>query len=336
MSKKNFKIHKTGETNNFTLNEAVRQVIGKVASIQNFPLKELTFSHPDMKFLTQNMRLNLLQRIILFNFYTNIIKDDVLIRQRNSEIFSVYFFAGIFILNFLLVYFGIIIYYRSREGYICTYYGFANEQVSQLITRYEKYSEYLQMREVDHKEIWMVSDSEGGDFEERTNQAGGLSLEDYMSQLRSKKRKGSLTAWFGVTHFIATSFLLFLTGLRFNTYYAQNRTIENCVEILHTVDQLALSEVLNYACMTTLEFSMFDFGQLGSGFRHKSLKFYRDWYTNRVATANDLSVKVNLLKKIEQNIKQIKIFQIFRFFINFRNRPMFFTLTGLKTSSELF
>ena len=273
LNKKNVEIVKSGVISKFSLMEGIRQVVGSIAFVLNMPHNLITFYDPNVDFVLQNIRLNFLDKLINFNIFANIIKDDVVERQDSSEILIWYSLMGILLVSFLLFYVGVCAYYWSRQVYVETYYGFSSKVVDKLIRKCEKYLEYLRLREIGQQDVLIVSqDSMGSQRRDHsmTSNGGGIDqsnmdLEEYMSHLRRRKRKGSLVPCFGTAHLVLTAFLAILTAFRESTYIYQNRVIRNSVGILETVDKIALSEQWNYAGLIFLEYSMYDFWGVWQG-----------------------------------------------------------------------
>ena len=296
LSRKDTIIHKSGTKTNFTLKQGLRQVVGSIATVLELPYDKLTFANQDVIFVLQNTRLHFFQSLVMFGIFADIIKKDVVLRQETSEVTVRYFLSSIFAINFVLLYLGIFLYYRSREAYIRIYYGFSAQRVQKLIKKCERYLEYIQQREVDDEEIVIVSESNEDQVDDtlgsESPQNGRLSFDDFMGQIRARKVKGSLAPCFGWPHFLMTLFLLSLTLLRESTYVYQDYSINESLEVLSTVDRIALSEVWNSALFSTLEFSMFDFGEYGRGYQSGRIEQRRIFFEIFAVMGNDRSLKV--------------------------------------------
>ena len=332
LNTKDVEIQKGSSVSNFSLNEGIRQMVGGIAGILDLPSEKITFYEPDVDFVLQNGRQKFLNKLIDFNIYSNIIKEDVILRQARSDTIAFYCSIVILVLNLSFLYSGVIAYYKSREDYIGVYYGFGQVSIEKLIEHCEKYLVYLRAREVDDEDIMMISEDSdeeealirggNGQIQSRANffgrpgrstgmqnfEGGRLDLDEWMSRLRRKKRKGSLASWFGAAHFVLIGFFGVLMVLRQSTYIYQNNIIAESVEILETVDSIAVMEQRMYAGIIIMEYSMYDFGEFGKMFRKGKLNANRNRIVARLYDVNDKSLKVfffnfHVLKNFHFRIK---------------------------------
>ena len=297
LNKKDIEVVKMGASpSNYSLNECIRQIVATTAGILDLPYNQITFYEPDVYFVLQNCRLMLFEKLIRLNIYSNIIKNDVVTRQGENQLLTIYSTTFIVIANLACLYFGAVAYYKHREAFFGLFYGFGQFSVERVIERCEKYLWYLRAREIDDEDILMISDDSdeeeafGANFS-KTDQL--LDLDEWINRLRKKRRKGSLKSWFGLTHLALIGFFGVLMALRHRTYVDQSNIIAESVQILDTVDVVTISEQRMYGGLMMMHYSMYDFGEFGRVYRDWTLRPAREELLyNKLEEVNDRSLKV--------------------------------------------
>ena len=311
---------------NFSLAEASRQIVTSVMNILDQPDKSfITLDNADVSLLLYNGRNEIIDAMVDFLGVSDIIKQDAF--KKIQEITRNRSIANLVLLGFfipLLYCFGFC-FYKKRENFIEKLYGFDQEDIELLTKKSDKFLSWLQLTQLESKdeakdlielkssEDESMSEEDGGLGSGRA--AGGLgygsqgfrrrrkggrgkkkemTIEEMLQSLRKKKRKkGSLIPLFGFFHTFLILPLVYVLWDRYWQFLHQNRVIDATIEVLEVAENLAISEMVSYEALISLEYSMYDFSGLGSKgmgsvkAERFSLREERAYYLDQISKVND-------------------------------------------------
>ena len=346
---KKIKVVRSGVSEIFSINEIVRQLVTTVLSIVETSPLGITFDNPDVKWFMENCNGGIMKGLTDFTSFVNIIKNEAINRKNDNDKLNsttllavlVVFVPGFYLLAFF--------YYRSQEEFVETFYGFEQHKVKRVSKRYERYLQLLQLHQIEEGEMDLsnsdaseglsgLGGSSSGEVRGRARLGFGrsASLDDMIFRLRHKKKKGSMVPCLGFFHLTTLVPLLLFISWRFLEFRYQNKVISESIEILSTVEEIALSEMMNYASLVTMELSMYDFGVYGKTYMGRPLDEMREYYVEQAGKINDMSLRVGWMGGFERPgivflVNFCRIFNFYRknFFADFAIFQLFERIHGI-------
>ena len=227
LNNNNIEVTRSARTEKFSLNEAIRQLVTTVMSILEIAPLQITFENPDVKWILENSRGGLMTGLLAYSQYVDSIKDQIVQAQKTHSLNSGRFLIVPFTIVIPLFYLTAFYFYRSRESFIETFYGFEQHKIKKLAERYESYLQYIQMHQIEegHPQLSNSENSEEGEeilgergiIFRRNNSVG---MEDFINHLRTKKKKGSLVPWVGMFQMVTLLPLLIAMAIRSYLHFA--------------------------------------------------------------------------------------------------------------------
>ena len=296
MSTKNIPMYRGKTAQNFSINEVVRQIVSTVVNILELPPKQITFRNADVDYFLINMIVNMTDGLNRFSRFTNVIKEQALVKQEVNIRFTKYFLAGVGAVFTLVFYVGVYCYYKQKETMVEAFYGFSTEQIEKVNKRLQRFLEVLQFAQISEDQMDLSlsddSDQSGRALNGGNGQKSKMSVEEMMGSFKRRNRKGTLIPLIGVFRGVLLVSLTVFTLFLFFSAERQNDVVRESVKIMETVERIAVTETFNYEMVLVLELAIYRF--LTSSRTRYFMDRAGELYTNVAYAVNDRALKVNI------------------------------------------
>ena len=294
-NKKNIPMYRGWTPENFSINEVMKQWAATTVNILELAPQAIGFTHPDVMYIIDNVLVNINNGMGNFSEYTNLIKQQALFKQEVNLVYTQYVIVSVGAIFTVLFYFGVYYYYKQKETIVSSFYGFNPEQIDRVCKKLNRFLELIQFAQISEDQFDMTLSEESSEDDSLKPLYGGHSRSKIAVNLsvgrsRRRNRKGTLIPVFGVFRLVLICPLLICLTALYLTTLSQNEVVDKSAKLMSTVENIAITENINYATIASMEVTLYKFVIYDN---HFNMIKIMDFYSKLAGTTNENALMVN-------------------------------------------